>query len=84
MPLAQISFYKEFGRPTSKVFLMAFFSYQVFYWLWVKMRKDEEKREKDSGYFKFLVGQRIKADSMGIEEVSELFAEVESLRQGAK
>lgn len=48
------------------------------------MRKDEEKREKDSGYFKILVGRGIKADSMGIEEVSELFAEVESLRQGAK
>ncbi|KAL0633521.1 hypothetical protein Q9L58_007553 [Maublancomyces gigas] len=60
-----IGFYKEFGRPMSKVFLMAFFSYQVFYWLWVKMRKDEEKREKD-------------------KEVSELFAEVESLRRGAK
>lgn len=53
---AQTSFYKEFGRPMSKVFLMAFFSYQVFYWLWARMEKDEERREKDSGYFQFLVG----------------------------
>lgn len=56
MSPVQISFYKEFGRPMSKVFLMAFFSYQVFYWLWVKMEKDEEKKEKDSGYFQFSVG----------------------------
>lgn len=54
--LVQISFYKEFGRPMSKVFLMAFFSYQVFYWLWVKMEKNEEKRKKDSGYFQSSVG----------------------------
>ena len=41
-------FYKDFGRPIAKVFLMAFFTYQVTYWTWVKMEKEEAKAEKES------------------------------------
>lgn len=41
-------FYKDFGRPIAKVFLMAFFTYQVTYWAWVKMEKEEAKVEKES------------------------------------
>jgi len=39
--------YKEFGRPFAKVFLMGLFTYQALYWIWMKMEKDEEKREKN-------------------------------------
>lgn len=68
----------------SKAFLMAFFSYQVFYWLWVRLENDEEKREKEGGYFRFSVEWGANADVQSAEEVSGLFGEVEKLRRGAK
>ncbi|PUU78050.1 hypothetical protein B9Z19DRAFT_1084901 [Tuber borchii] len=42
-----VMFYKDFGRPIAKVFLMAFFTYQVTYWAWVKMEKEDAKVEKE-------------------------------------
>jgi len=39
--------YKEFGRPFAKVFLMAVFTYQGLYYLWLRLEKDEEKRAKN-------------------------------------
>ncbi|KAF8536183.1 hypothetical protein BDD12DRAFT_890849 [Trichophaea hybrida] len=44
-----ISIYKDFGRPFTKVFLMAVFVYQALYWTWMKMEKGEEKRIKSGG-----------------------------------
>ncbi|KAG0641092.1 hypothetical protein HOY80DRAFT_1040064 [Tuber brumale] len=42
-----VVFYKDFGGPVAKVFLMAFFAYQVTYWAWLKMEKEEERSEKE-------------------------------------
>jgi len=41
-----VGFYKTFTRPVAKVLLMATFTYQLAYWAWVKLEKDEIKREK--------------------------------------
>ncbi|KAL7276858.1 hypothetical protein RUND412_000146 [Rhizina undulata] len=41
-----INFYKVFGRPLAKVFLLAVFTYQSFYWLWLKLEKSELERGK--------------------------------------
>ncbi|CZR57892.1 uncharacterized protein PAC_07781 [Phialocephala subalpina] len=41
-----VGFYKTFTRPVAKVLLMATFTYQLAYWGWVKLEKDEIKREK--------------------------------------
>lgn len=41
-----IGFYQTFGRPIFKVLLMATFTYQLAYWGWVRLEKDEIKREK--------------------------------------
>ncbi|KAI9046566.1 hypothetical protein LZ554_009310 [Drepanopeziza brunnea f. sp. 'monogermtubi'] len=41
-----IGFYKVFGRPIAKVLLMATFTYQLAYWGWVYLEKDEIKKEK--------------------------------------
>lgn len=49
-----MGFYKSFGRPIAKVFLGAVFTYQLAYWLWVKLETDEAKKEKRS---KFPVGR---------------------------
>lgn len=43
---SQANFYKVFARPIAKVLLMATFTYQLSYWLWVKLEKDEMKAEK--------------------------------------
>ncbi|KAH0605122.1 uncharacterized protein H6S33_005104 [Morchella sextelata] len=42
-----IGFYKELGRPLSKVFLMSFFTYQACYWAWLKLEKEEVQRGKE-------------------------------------
>ncbi|KAI0459798.1 hypothetical protein F5B21DRAFT_454235 [Xylaria acuta] len=39
------TFYKTFGRPIAKVFLMAIFTYQLAYYFWVKMEQDEVRAE---------------------------------------
>ena len=41
----QTSFYKTFGRPMAKVFLVAVFTYQLAYYWWVRLEQDEIKRE---------------------------------------
>ena len=43
----QVAFYKTFTRPVAKVLLLATFTYQLAYWTWVKLEKDEIKREKN-------------------------------------
>ncbi|EPE33426.1 hypothetical protein GLAREA_06439 [Glarea lozoyensis ATCC 20868] len=43
-----IGFYKTFSRPIAKVLLMATFTYQVAYWGWVKLEKDEEKAGRNA------------------------------------
>ncbi|KAG7007071.1 hypothetical protein G7Y79_00011g029690 [Physcia stellaris] len=42
-----IGFYQSFGRPIAKVFLGAVFTYQVAYWVWVKLETDEMKEKKN-------------------------------------
>ncbi|KAH8149059.1 uncharacterized protein LAJ45_07035 [Morchella importuna] len=42
-----VGFYKELGRPLSKVFLMSFFTYQACYWAWLKLEKEEVQRGKE-------------------------------------
>ena len=44
----KVGFYKSFGRPIAKVFLGAVFTYQVVYWLWVKLETDEIKQHQIS------------------------------------
>ncbi|RYC65516.1 hypothetical protein CHU98_g690 [Xylaria longipes] len=39
------TFYKTFGRPIVKVFLMAIFTYQLAYYFWVKLEQDEVRAE---------------------------------------
>ncbi|KAI1138991.1 hypothetical protein F5Y05DRAFT_412857 [Hypoxylon sp. FL0543] len=36
-------FFKTFGRPIAKVFLLAIFTYQVAYYFWVRLEQDEIK-----------------------------------------
>ncbi|OTB05830.1 hypothetical protein M426DRAFT_319511 [Hypoxylon sp. CI-4A] len=38
-------FFKTFGRPIAKVFLVAIFTYQLAYYLWVRLEQDETKSE---------------------------------------
>ncbi|KAI1805489.1 hypothetical protein F4811DRAFT_514995, partial [Daldinia bambusicola] len=38
-------FYKTFGRPMAKVFLLAVFTYQLAYYFWVRLENDEIKGE---------------------------------------
>nr|POE63718.1 hypothetical protein CFP56_04621 [Quercus suber] len=40
------NFYKEFGRPTAKCFLIAVLTYQLLYISWTKLESIEIKREK--------------------------------------
>lgn len=40
--------YRTFGRPVAKNFLIALFTYQVLYWGWLKMESVEVKKEKES------------------------------------
>ncbi|APA13958.1 hypothetical protein sscle_12g087280 [Sclerotinia sclerotiorum 1980 UF-70] len=40
------AFYQTFTRPIAKTLLMATFIYQLTYWGWVKLEKDELKAEK--------------------------------------
>ncbi|KAI0201290.1 hypothetical protein F4808DRAFT_133299 [Astrocystis sublimbata] len=42
------TFYKTFGRPIAKVFLMAIFTYQLVYFLWVKLEQDEVRAEMNA------------------------------------
>ncbi|KAI1131991.1 hypothetical protein F5Y10DRAFT_27199 [Nemania abortiva] len=42
------TFYKTFGRPIAKVFLMAIFTYQLAYYFWVKMEQDEIRTEMEA------------------------------------
>ncbi|PQE26017.1 Inner membrane assembly complex subunit 17 protein [Rutstroemia sp. NJR-2017a BBW] len=46
LPSLQRNFYKTFTRPVAKVLLMATFTYQLVYWGWVKLEKDELMEDK--------------------------------------
>ncbi|KAJ5180421.1 hypothetical protein N7492_003631 [Penicillium capsulatum] len=39
--------YKAFAGPFAKVFLGAVLTYQIIYWIWVKLETDEVKLEKN-------------------------------------
>ncbi|KAI1076254.1 hypothetical protein F5B20DRAFT_556178 [Whalleya microplaca] len=41
----QAQFYKTFGRPIAKVFLLAIFTYQLAYYLWVRLEHYEIKSQ---------------------------------------
>ncbi|KAH7409058.1 hypothetical protein BKA64DRAFT_704849 [Cadophora sp. MPI-SDFR-AT-0126] len=43
-----VGFYKTFARPVAKVLLMATFTYQLVYWGWVYLEKDEIKKQKSA------------------------------------
>ncbi|KAH9910000.1 hypothetical protein F4778DRAFT_713754 [Xylariomycetidae sp. FL2044] len=45
-PSPNAQFYKTFGRPIAKVFLMAIFTYQLAYYFWARLEHDEIKDEK--------------------------------------
>ncbi|KAI1776075.1 hypothetical protein F4818DRAFT_440448 [Hypoxylon cercidicola] len=38
-------FFRTFGRPIAKVFLLAIFTYQVAYYFWVRAEQDEIRSE---------------------------------------
>ena len=40
-------FYKTFGRPIAKNFLIAVITYQVLYWSWLKLESIEFKKDTD-------------------------------------
>ncbi|KAK5122489.1 hypothetical protein LTR85_004073 [Meristemomyces frigidus] len=40
------NFYKQFGRPVAKNFLIAVLTYQVLYYSWMKLESIEVKQEK--------------------------------------
>ncbi|KAF4625192.1 hypothetical protein G7Y89_g12973 [Cudoniella acicularis] len=42
-----IDFYRTFTRPIVKVLLLATFTYQLAYWGWVRLEKDEIKAERN-------------------------------------
>ncbi|KAI2623311.1 hypothetical protein GGR54DRAFT_638549 [Hypoxylon sp. NC1633] len=44
-PSPNAQFYKTFGRPIAKVFLLAIFTYQLAYYFWVRLEQDEIKSE---------------------------------------
>lgn len=57
-------FYKTFGRPLAKNFLIAVATYQILYFTWLKLESYETKREgegevkKVEGELKALVGAK--------------------------
>ncbi len=53
----QIGFYKTFTRPIAKVLLMATFTYQLAYWGWQKLEKEEIKRNKTGQLYYFIESQ---------------------------
>ena len=44
--IIQVGFYRSFGRPIAKTFFGAVFTYQVIYFVWVKLDVDEMKAKK--------------------------------------
>ncbi|KAI1096893.1 hypothetical protein F5B19DRAFT_488099 [Rostrohypoxylon terebratum] len=44
-PSPNSQFYRTFGRPIAKVFLLAIFTYQLAYYFWVRLETDEIKSE---------------------------------------
>lgn len=40
------NFYKQFGRPVAKNFLIGMLTFQVLYWSWLKLESIEVKQEK--------------------------------------
>ncbi|KAI1498554.1 hypothetical protein F5X99DRAFT_320042 [Biscogniauxia marginata] len=44
-PSLNAQFYRTFGRPMAKTILLAIFTYQLAYYLWVKLEHDEIKAE---------------------------------------
>lgn len=43
----QSRFYKTFTRPIAKTLVIAVFTYQFFYWGWVKLETDEHQQKTD-------------------------------------
>lgn len=80
--LPQVGFYKTFTRPIAKVMLMAVFTYQVAYWSWIKLEKDEIKAQK-SGESALAGLRRVRvwggANLLGIAEIKELEDELQKL-----
>lgn len=46
-PSQHANFYKVFGRPIAKNFLIAVAVYQAIYWSWIKLESMEVKQEKE-------------------------------------
>ncbi|GAB0138288.1 hypothetical protein EsDP_00006525 [Epichloe bromicola] len=44
----QSQFYKTFARPIAKTLVIAVFTYQFFYWGWVKLETDEHQQKTDA------------------------------------
>jgi hypothetical protein len=47
-PSQHTMFYKTFGRPVFKVFLMAMFTYQMLYLAWVRLEHGEEREQRQA------------------------------------
>lgn len=41
------AYYKSFGLPVAKCFLGALFTYQITYWLWMKLESLEQQKDKE-------------------------------------
>lgn len=77
----KVGFYKSLGRPIAKVFFGAVFTYQVVYWLWVKLETDEIRDRKTSMCLYWYLLIFVPIYKSIIEEISSLEAKVRALRK---
>ena len=85
--LLQSSFFKTFGRPITKVCLMAVFTYQLVFFGWTKLEQDEIRSERQgmSGCGSFImVGEALCLANFLVAEISLLEAKVKDLQEGNK
>lgn len=66
-PNAHRNFYKEFGRPVARSFLIAVATYQILYYSWSKLESMEMKREKE-GEMRALEGELRKLTGKGQQQ----------------
>lgn len=81
----QVGFYKTFARPIAKVLLMATFTYQLAYWAWVKLEKDEVRRNRTGERWPsnvVVVGILSMADVEWIAEIEVLEKQLGDMTKG--
>lgn len=75
----KIAFYQTFGRPIAKVFLMSTFIYQLTYWAWAKLEKDEIHAEKQGSLFSGPVWVYMQIDSDATAEIAALETKLQGI-----